>query len=405
MSKGDGWIQKKVRKSPRTGKVTTKFVARYTPPGGVETSKSFDKYGRSNEPGTAAHWLDQQREATRKGQWVNPREREWTVGEWADEWLASYTGITKDSLDSYRDVIEFDIKPSGLGDEPLRSVDRIRMGKWIRELTEDRWWAPDQKPLARSTATKRRTITAMIFGAAHDDELIPRNPMRRVRVAKDDVTVEAILPEELPTPDELWKLYETAQKHSPLFAPQILVAAGTGLRPGEILGLQRAHIRNRELHVVRQRQMKAPTPIYGPPKSAAGRRRVPFGDTVEQALTEHLEAIDPGKDDPIFLSRGRGGRIREWHRSTWSDHWRRIVEAAGLEHRRFYLWRHYYASVLIEGGASPTMVMTRMGHSNSKHTLERYAHLWPNTEEVTRELSEHGLRRDKDGTIRPEDED
>jgi integrase len=397
VSKGDGWIQKKVRISPTTGKKTTRYIARYTPPGGIEESKSFTREGRSSEPGTAAHWLHQKREEVRTGEYIDPANREWTVGEWADAWLDSYTGIGDDSRAIYRNTIELDIKPSGLGDQPLHAVDRIIMGKWVNSLTENRWWDEHKKPHAPSTAAVRRTITAMIFGAAVEEGILNRNPMRKVRAPQVDVDMEPIDPEELPTMDQVWQLHRIAQDCAPYMAEQIIVTAGTGLRPGELLGVRQTEIRDREIHVVRQRNLKAAGVVYKSPKSRAGRRRVPFGDEVEAAIARHIKTY-PCEDGAVIFQNATG----EWRRSTWASHWQRIRAKAGLEHMRFYLLRHYYASVLIDGGASPKLVMSRMGHKNSKYTLERYARLWPDTEEVTRELSDSGLKRDKDGTIVPD---
>ncbi|MEU1550284.1 site-specific integrase [Nocardia sp. NPDC005745] len=393
MSKGDGWIQKKQRKSATTGKVTVTYVARFTPPGGKEESKSFKRHGRTNEPGTAAYWLQQQREAVRTSTYIDPRDREWTVAEWADAWLDSYTGISDETRRAYRAVIELDIKASGLGDDPILSVDRLRMGEWMNKLVTRKW---ADKPLMASTMATRRTVIAMIFAAAHDEQIIPRNPMRKVHAPQGAVEIEPIDPEELPTPEQVWHLYDVAGDRHALLREQIIVTAGTGLRPGELLGLRPRNLRARQIHVVEQRRLKSAEVEYGPPKSKASRRRIPIGDEVEEAIGRHLEANPADPDEVIF--RFRDGK--EWHRSTWADHWRRVREAAGLPKLRFYLLRHYYASVLIEGGASPKLVMSRMGHESSKYTLERYARLWHDSEEVTRELSDAGLKRDKGGTLR-----
>ncbi|GAB2718339.1 tyrosine-type recombinase/integrase [Nocardia thraciensis] len=140
--------------------------------------------------------------------------------------------------------------------------------------------------------------------------------------------------------------------------------------------------------------------VFGPPKTRK-MRRVAFGEEVDQALDRHiaLADYDIGGDDVIF----RFGNGNDWHRSTWADHWNRVRAAVGLPKLKFYLLRHYYASVLINGGASPKLVMERMGHTSSKYTLERYARLWHDSEEVTRALSDAGLKRDNAGTITPED--
>jgi integrase len=49
-------------------------------------------------------------------------------------------------------------------------------------------------------------------------------------------------------------------------------------------------------------------------------------------------------------------------------------EKAGL---RFHDLRHTAASLLVAAGAHPKAVMERMGHSDIRITMNRYAHLFP----------------------------
>ncbi|NKY47964.1 tyrosine-type recombinase/integrase [Nocardia cerradoensis] len=395
MSNGDGWIQKKVRVSPRTGKTTTRFIARITPPGLPEESKSFIKHGRPNEPGTAAHWLAQRREEIRSNTFVSKNDRAWTLGEWAEEWLAGVTGVDKDTLDAYDTAIRLDIKPAQIGDRLLSELDRKAIVEWMSDLTAARSWDDNLKPLAASTANGRRTVLAMILNAANDEGLMTRNPMRRVKMRDADIDVDPIDPEELPTRDQVWELYEVAKSVSPLMAEQIIVSAGTGLRPGELLGLRQRDIRDGEIHVVQQRKLKNTKVKFGAPKSRMSRRRVPIGDEVAAAIDRHLEKFPEERDEGVLFMWKNG---KHWHRNTWAANWRRIRDKAGMSGMRYYILRHYYASVLIDGGASPRLVMERMGHTSSVYTLERYARLWPGAEDGTRELIDSGLRRDKNGT-------
>ncbi|WP_433678155.1 tyrosine-type recombinase/integrase [Nocardia sp. CA-119907] len=48
--------------------------------------------------------------------------------------------------------------------------------------------------------------------------------------------------------------------------------------------------------------------------------------------------------------------------------------------------RHYLASLLIAGGANIKVVQARMRHANAKTTLDTYGHLWPDTDESTRQV-------------------
>ena len=54
----------------------------------------------------------------------------------------------------------------------------------------------------------------------------------------------------------------------------------------------------------------------------------------------------------------------------------------------WHLLRHTYASILIDGGESVTVVARRLGHANPSETLRTYSHLWPDSDDLTRQVVE-----------------
>ena len=61
--------------------------------------------------------------------------------------------------------------------------------------------------------------------------------------------------------------------------------------------------------------------------------------------------------------------------------------------RVFHELRHFYASLLIDGGESVKAVQARLGHATAEETLNTYAHLWPESEDRAREAVDRGLGR------------
>ena len=47
--------------------------------------------------------------------------------------------------------------------------------------------------------------------------------------------------------------------------------------------------------------------------------------------------------------------------------------------------RHYYASLLIRHGESVKTVQRRLGHATAAETLDTYSHLWPDSNDRTRD--------------------
>ena len=58
---------------------------------------------------------------------------------------------------------------------------------------------------------------------------------------------------------------------------------------------------------------------------------------------------------------------------------------AGLPKGTRFHDRHYYASLLIRHGESVKTVQARLGHASATETLDTYSHLWPDSDDRTRE--------------------
>ena len=66
--------------------------------------------------------------------------------------------------------------------------------------------------------------------------------------------------------------------------------------------------------------------------------------------------------------------------------WVPAVKAAGLRPGTgFHALRHYYASLLIRHVESVKVVQARLGHASATETLDTYGHLWPDSDDLTRQ--------------------
>ena len=78
--------------------------------------------------------------------------------------------------------------------------------------------------------------------------------------------------------------------------------------------------------------------------------------------------------------------------------WRLAVAKAGAPaDTRFHDLRHYYASLLIQHGESVKTVQVRLGHATAAETLDTYSHLWPDSEDRTREAVDLVMGRSRLG--------
>jgi integrase len=228
----------------------------------------------------------------------------------------------------------------------------------------------------------RRWVGA-IFKAAVLDDLIRVSPTGRLRPLR-------------PTRSRVEPLETEAVARMAAAVPEryralIVLAAGAGMRQGEVLGLtvDRVDWLRREVKVDRQLvDTTGGVATFGPPKTEASYRTIPLSSTVLAELAEHVRKFPPG-DDGLLFTNAAAHPIR---RNNFGSVWHPAKKAAGLpEQATSHDLRHYYASLLIQRGASVKTVQARLGHKSAVETLDTYGHLWPEQDEATRQAVDEVL--------------
>ena len=168
----------------------------------------------------------------------------------------------------------------------------------------------------------------------------------------------------------------------------VLAGAGLGLRPGELFGLalDRVDFLRRIVRVdqqlVRVRRPGAARVELAPLKTPASYRTIPLPDVVAAALAAHLVEWPAHPQLGVIFTNQWGGPIQA--------HPFAAVFAAAAARAGLPAWatphdcRHYYASALIQGGASAKVLQSRLGHSSATTSLDTYGHLFPDEEDRTR---------------------
>lgn len=60
---------------------------------------------------------------------------------------------------------------------------------------------------------------------------------------------------------------------------------------------------------------------------------------------------------------------------------------------RFHDLRHHYASLLLANSESVKTVQARLGHASATETLDTYSHLWPDSDDRTRDAVDKARAR------------
>jgi integrase len=168
------------------------------------------------------------------------------------------------------------------------------------------------------------------------------------------------------------------------YTPLLRTALFTGLRLGELLGLQwqDVDLQDGVLHVRRQFTRLGE---YAPPKTKAAVRRIPLSEEMTRELAAlKLLSRYSADDDPVFAARN-GKPLK--HRNATRRGFELAAEKAGIEDVSFHSMRHAFASRMIDRGISSTVLAALMGHESSTITERRYIHLFDRqrTDQAVRE--------------------
>ena len=262
----------------------------------------------------------------------------------------------------------------------LRRLGHLRLDE-IRERHLREWWGAEvEGNTRRSPKTGRNYIDALagVLGYARDLGLIDRNPVygfreilaRKSRTKRGRVEAETgkeVRPIE--KPEEIEALLAAARDEGLSAYALVTVMLDAGLRWGEAHGLRWRHIlwgddedgRTRAL-LIEENRPRGGAPEA--PKSGRG-RRVGLSLRLREVLATLRRSKDGPPADAHLFPDVEPGNFR-------NRAWRRILEGAGIGHRRMKDLRDTYASQLISAGVPLGYVSAQLGHANLTTTSEHY---------------------------------
>jgi integrase len=157
------------------------------------------------------------------------------------------------------------------------------------------------------------------------------------------------------------------------FKSLVLLGAFGSIRFGEAAGLRRRNVDPLHGTVTAEDQaieLADGSTIFGPPKTAPGRRTVAIPAAVITAIEAHLEDhVDPDPEALLFTA-SNGGPLR---RTKFRDRWLRACEKAGVADLHFHDLRGSGATLAATSGATIAELMARLGHRSPAAAM-RYQH-------------------------------
>lgn len=239
------------------------------------------------------------------------------------------------------------------------------------------------KKRSPTTVNKEVTLLSSIFRMAIGEDVTTKNPCNnlpkatRAKIPARQKRNRRLLPDEerrlfdIGLQGRRGHLYDIAE-----------VALLTGMRKGELLGLEPGHINFGtavKTFVINREKIDVPPNWLIITKTKNGKPRViPMSRRVRQKLEALCTDVTCGKY--VFTSARTGGKITDIKRG-----WKSACEAAGIDDLHFHDLRHEWASRAADAGAHDHDRRDILGHSSVNMT-DDYTHASPRRMENVMEL-------------------
>ncbi|QBR94520.1 site-specific integrase [Nocardioides euryhalodurans] len=356
IKRGRTWSYVVREPDPATGRTRPRWV------GGFPTRKA------------AQAARDAARHALNRGTYVAPQEL--TVAAYLDQWLEAHANQVKPStLRSYQEKVDLYLKPS-LGSLRLQALSPSRLSPVWRELYAS--GGRGGTGLSVRTVEFARAVLRRALNDAVVDRLLEVNPVLGSKLPKRDGKPQHKTWTGEQVSSFLGAVAETR------WAPLWELAAGTGMRRGELMGLRWTDIDLDEAIVAVDRSTTqiGKDRVTTSPKNHE-RRRV--------AIDPHLVLVLRSwrkQQAEERLAWGEAYEHTEGWVFTWESgrpllpdyvtkNWIKAQQASGLPRLTLHELRHTHATILLRAGTPVHIVSKRLGHKDPSVTLNVYADVIP----------------------------
>jgi integrase len=311
------------------------------------------------------------------GEYIAPEKM--TFKAFVQEWETKYAikHLAEKTQYTYRSHLKTRIMPT-FGHLRLDQIKPLHIVSFLDSLSKEGTRLGYRKgDLSTGTIEINHRILKNIFSRAVEWKLIKHNPVANIK--KPTVRHKEIIPYD---EDEVQQLLHALQKEPIHWRVMITLALTTGLRRGELLGLEWKNLDfdTGILNVVQSVSM-SPAGIahVKEPKTKASKRKVALPSSMLEELKEYysyrLEEREKigdrwqGGEYNFMFSHPDGKAFHQERPYLW---FRAFLKKNKLRYIKFHTLRHTSATLLINMGIHAKIISERLGHGNIQVTMNTY---------------------------------
>ncbi|MGN7169300.1 site-specific integrase [Paenibacillus cellulositrophicus] len=318
------------------------------------------------------------------GEYITPQKM--TFNAFVEEWRSKYSvkHLEHKTRIAYESHLKKRILPT-FGHMKLEDIKPLHIVDFLEGLSKD-GGRGDTKTggLSSGTIQINHRILKNIFSRAVEWKIIKSNPVTSVK--KPKVNSKVIIPYD---EQEVSQLLQALEKEPLHWRMMITLALTTGMRRGELLGLEWKHIDWKtgviDVSQTLVQALKGEI-IVKEPKTKNSKRKISLPGSVLEELREYYAYRIKERDKLKDAWNGKDREGREWnfifsHADGTPFHherpylwFRQFIKKNGMRYIRFHDLRHTSATLLINQGVHAKIISDRLGHGNITTTMNIYGH-------------------------------
>lgn len=313
------------------------------------------------------------------GEYISPEKM--TLSAFTEEWREKYANknLSEKTMYGYNNNLKNRVLPA-LGHLRLDQITTLHIVDFLDSLMND-GSRQDEKEgsLSNGTVELHYRVLNNILTRAVEWKVIKNNPAKGVK--KPTVRHKEVIPYD---ESEVAKMLEALEKEPYHWKILIKLALTSGLRRGELLGLEWKHIdwKTGIIDVVQSVSIsKGGVAQVKEPKTRNGKRKVALPASMLNELREYYSYRVKERDklgdawkggDFFFMFAHPDGQA--FHQERPYLWFRGFLKKNNLRYIRFHDLRHTSATILINQGVHAKIISERLGHGDIQTTMNIYGH-------------------------------